>query len=72
MTLACTDKMTLNFIADQPVSQFTRTLVITMIKLPICVDKVMKVHMGPGNYGFFPLQFLPIIWPHYSLFKMEK
>ena len=27
---------------------------------------------GPGNYGLFPVQFLPIFWPHYSLFTREK
>ena len=27
---------------------------------------------GPGNYGFFPLHFLPIFWHHYSLFIGEK
>ena len=25
-------------------------------------------HGGPGNYGLFPVHFLPIILPRYSLF----
>ena len=33
---------------------------------------LMRVHMGPGNYGLFPLHFLPIFWTHYSLFKRAK
>ena len=28
--------------------------------------------MGPGNYGLFPVYFLPISWPHYSLAIMGK
>ena len=28
--------------------------------------------MGPGNYGFFPLPFLPIFLPHYSLLIGEN
>ena len=28
--------------------------------------------MGPGNYGLFPLHFLPIFLPHNSLFIREK
>ena len=28
----------------------------------------MRVHMVPGNYGFFRVHFLPIFWPRYSLF----
>ena len=28
--------------------------------------------MGPGKYGFFPLHFLTIHWPHYSLFTRGK
>ena len=28
--------------------------------------------MGPGNYGLFPVHFLPIFWPHYSLFIREN
>ena len=35
-------------------------------------NRTMKVHMGPGNYGFFPLHFLSIIWPHYSIFTRQK
>ena len=27
--------------------------------------------MGPGNYGFFPVHFLSIFWPHYSLIIRE-
>ena len=32
----------------------------------------VRVHMGPGNYGFFPVHFLPTFWPRYSLFTIEK
>ena len=32
----------------------------------------VRVHMGPGNYGIFPVHFLPIFWPHYSLFIRER
>ena len=28
--------------------------------------------MGPGNYGFFPVRFLPIFWLHYSLFIRDN
>ena len=31
-----------------------------------------RVHMSPGNYGFFPVHFLPIFWPRYSLFIRGK
>ena len=30
------------------------------------------VHMGPGNYGLFPVHFLPIFWPYCSLFIKKK
>ena len=29
----------------------------------------MRVHMGPGKYGFFLVHLLPISWPRYSLFN---
>ena len=29
-------------------------------------------HMDPENYGLFQVHFLPIFWPHYSLFIREK
>ena len=32
----------------------------------------IRVHMVPGNYGLRPRHFLPIFWPHYSLFIREK
>ena len=32
------------------------------------VPTSVGVHMGPGNYGLFPVHFLPIFWPHCSLF----
>ena len=32
----------------------------------------IRVHMGPGNYGLFPVYFLPIFWPHCSLFRRKK
>ena len=32
----------------------------------------LGVHMGPGNYGLFPVHVLPIFLPHYSLFIREK
>ena len=28
--------------------------------------------MGPGKYGFFPVHFLPIFWPRYSVFIREN
>ena len=28
--------------------------------------------MGPGNYGLFPVHFLPIFCPHSSLFIREN
>ena len=28
--------------------------------------------MGPGNYGLFPVHYLPIFWPHYSPFITAK
>ena len=28
--------------------------------------------MGLGNYGLFPVHFLPIFWPHYSLIISKK
>ena len=28
----------------------------------------LRVHMGPGNYGFLPFHFLPLFWPRYLLF----
>ena len=33
---------------------------------------IVRVHMGPGNYGLFPVHVLPIFWPRYSLFIREK
>ena len=35
-------------------------------------DQMLRVHMSPGNLGFFPLHFLHIFWPHYSLFIREN
>ena len=32
----------------------------------------VRVHMGPGNYRFFPLNFLPFLWPHYPLYSVKR
>ena len=38
----------------------------------IATEGSPESELGPGNYGFLPLHFLPIFWPHYSLFIREK
>ena len=36
------------------------------------LSSLLRVHMGPGNYGLFPVHFLPIFWPRYSFFIREQ
>ena len=33
---------------------------------------VVRVNMGPGNYGFFPVQFLPILYNSPIIYKLTN